>query len=89
MTLVAVAWLYVVVLMAVVEATSPQGTVLGALFTLLLYGVLPLALLLYLLATPTRRSARRAAEDAARSAANPDRGGHASADAVAPVREEP
>lgn len=89
MTLVALAWLYVVVLMAVVEASSPQGTVLGALFTLLLYGVLPLTLLLYLLATPARRRARRNAEQAAVSAANPDRRGHASADAVAPVREEP
>jgi membrane protein implicated in regulation of membrane protease activity len=90
MLLVAVAWLYVVVLMAVVEATSSNGTVLGALFTLLLYGLLPLALVLYLLATPARRRARLAAEQANEaSAPDPDRRGHAPADAVAPVREEP
>ena len=92
MLLVAIAWIYVVVLMAVVEATSSTGTLLGALFTLLLYGLMPLALVLYLLATPARRKARRAAEEAAlakASAADPDRGGHAPGDAVAPVREEP
>ena len=30
MFLVAIAWIYVVLMVAVVEATSPQGTVLGA-----------------------------------------------------------
>jgi hypothetical protein len=38
--------------------------VLGALFTFILYGCLPLALVLYLLGTPARRRARRAAEQA-------------------------
>lgn len=88
MILVAVGWLYVVVLMSVAEATSPQGTVLGAMFTLLLYGVLPLAIVMYLMATPARRRARRAAEQTAISATDPDRGGHPPADTVAPVREE-
>ena len=92
MLLVAIAWMYVVVLMAVVEASSSTGTVLGALFTFLLYGLLPLALALYLLATPARRKARRAEEQAAlapASALDPDGGGHAAGDAVAPVRKEP
>jgi hypothetical protein len=95
---VAVAWIYVVVLMAVVEAASAQGTLLGALFTLLLYGALPLSIVLYLLATPARRRALRAAEQAAaeariapasESAPDPDGCGHAPGHAVAPVREEP
>lgn len=60
--IVAVAWLYVVVMMAVAEAVSPNGTVLGAVFTLLLYGLLPLAVLLYILGTPARKRALKARE---------------------------
>ncbi len=89
MYLVAIAWMYVVLMMAVAEATSPQGTVLGAVFTFVLYGILPLSIVLYLLATPARRALLRAAHDAAPSAAQPDRGGHAAGDPVAPERKEP
>lgn len=70
--LVTVAWLYVVLMMALAEAMSPQGTILGALITLMLYGVLPLGIVLYILATPQRRRARRAAEAAARELAGAD-----------------
>ncbi len=55
MILVALAWMYVVVMMAVAEATSNQGTWLGAVFTLLLYGALPLGIVLYVMNTPPRR----------------------------------
>ncbi len=90
MYLVALAWMYVVLMMAVAEATAPHGTVLGAVFTLLLYGVLPLSVLMYILGTPSRRRARRAAEAAEASAAvDPDGGGHAAGAAVAPERKEP
>lgn len=58
MYLVAIAWAYVVLMMSLAEALSAQGTVLGALFTLLLYGVLPLSVLMYILGTPLRRRAR-------------------------------
>lgn len=61
MMLVALAWIYIVVLMAIVEAMSPSGTLLGAFFTLLLYGVLPLSIVLYLLGTPARRARRASA----------------------------
>jgi Na+/serine symporter len=96
MYLVAIGWIYVVLMMAVAEALSTQGTVLGAVFTFLLYGVLPLAIVLYIMGTPGRRRARRAAEaeELARLRAGtpasdaPDRGGVAPADAVAPEREE-
>ena len=64
MYLVAIAWIYVVLMMAVAEATSPQGTVLGAFFTLMLYGALPLSIVMYLLRTPHRRRMRRAREEA-------------------------
>jgi hypothetical protein len=92
MYLVAIAWMYVVLMMAIVEATSPIGTVLGAVFTFLLYGVLPLAILLYILGTPARRKRRLRleAEAAATSAAvDPDGTGHPPGDAVAPERKEP
>lgn len=85
--LVALAWMYVVLMVAVAELSSPQGTWLGAFFTVLGWGLVPLAVVLYIIGTPARRRARRAAEAAA-SAADPDRRGHAAGDAVAPEREE-
>ena len=44
MYLVAIAWMYVVLMMSIVEALSPQGTVLGALLTFALYGLLPMGI---------------------------------------------
>jgi hypothetical protein len=87
MYLVALAWLYVVVMWAVVEATGPRGSLLGAFFTLLLYGVLPLSIVLYLGGTGARRRARRRAE-AMSAVGNPDRSGEASGDAVAAEGKE-
>ena len=90
MHLVAIAWIYVVLMMAVAEALSSQGTVLGALFTVLFYGLLPLGIVLYILGTPARKRARRAAEAAVPPSASapPDGGGHAAGDAVPTEREE-
>jgi hypothetical protein len=89
MYLVAIAWIYVVLMMAVAEALSTQGTVLGAVITFVMYGVLPLGLLMYILGTPARRRARVAAETAAEASAAPDGGGHAAGDTVAAERKEP
>lgn len=86
MYIVAIAWLYVVFMMAAAEAMAPQGTLLGAFVTLLLYGIGPLALVLYILGTPARKR-RRAALEA--SAAAPDGGGETPGDVVAAVRKEP
>lgn len=93
MYLIALAWTYVVVLMALVEGFSTEGTWLGAFFTLLLYGALPLGITLYLVGTPARRRARRGgAESDERASApvagDPDGGGHPPGDAVAAKREE-
>jgi uncharacterized membrane protein len=85
--LVAVGWIYVVLMMAVAEATSPQGTLLGALITFLLYGVLPLGIVLYLMGAPLRARARQTAESA--PGPDPDDSGHATGDTVAPERKEP
>lgn len=93
MWIVALAWIYVVLLMALAEATSAGGSVLGAVVTFVGYGVLPLGIVLYLMGSPGRRRRRRAEEDAAVSDAvarqgQPDGGGHPARDAVAPEREE-
>jgi hypothetical protein len=64
MYLIAIAWMYVVVMMSVAEATAPNGTVLGAIITFFLYGVLPCVILMYLMGAPMRRKAIRAKEQA-------------------------
>lgn len=97
MYLIAIAWIYVVLMMALAEALSTQGTVLGAIFTFVLYGLLPLGLLMYIMGTPGRKRALRAAEQAedARAAAMavgstaPDGGDHAAGAVVTPERKEP
>ena len=93
MYLVVIGWMYVVLMMSVAEATNTTGSVLGAIVTFFLYGLLPVILVVYLMRTPARRKeikAREAAEhqaQMARLAANaepvpaasvdPDAGGHA------------
>jgi len=99
MYLMAIGWMYVVLMVALVEALSSNGTVIGAVFTFLLWGVLPLAIVLYLFGTPARRRARQAqtteATKAERvgsvdsAALDPDGGGHPAGHAVAPEREKP
>lgn len=89
MYLVAIAWIYVVLMMAIAEATSSSGTVLGAIVTFVLYGALPLGIVIYIMGTPLRAKARRAREQIAASALDPDGGGHAASHAVAPERKEP
>ena len=46
MYLVLIAWMYVAVMMAVAEATNTTGTLLGALVTFVLYGLLPMSIVL-------------------------------------------
>ena len=43
MYLVVIAWLYVTLMMAVAEATNTTGSILGAIITFVLYGLLPMA----------------------------------------------
>ena len=87
LVLVVIAWVYVALMMAVAEATSSNGTLAGAVFTFVLYGALPVALLIYLMGRPARRRARERREAAASGA--PDGSSKAAADPVAPVRKEP
>ncbi|MEJ8851796.1 hypothetical protein [Variovorax rhizosphaerae] len=67
--LIVIGWLYVVVMMAVAEATNTNGTVLGAIVTFLMYGLAPVALVVYLMGAPGRRKAIRAREIAEQEAA--------------------
>ncbi len=95
MWIVAVAWMYVALMMAMAEATSPQGTWLGAVVTFVFYGAAPLALVMYLLGAPQRRKLRLARERAEREAwvagqqaAAADAGATTSAAPVAPARAD-
>ena len=65
--LVAIAWVYVVLLMAMTE----QSVVAGVM-TFLLYCVVPLTVILYLMGTPQRRRKRRADESLTRPVPHAD-----------------
>jgi hypothetical protein len=71
MYLIVIAWIYVVLMMSVAEATNSNGTVLGAVITFVFYGLAPAALVAYLMGSPARYRAikRRNAEEMARHAA--------------------
>jgi mannose/fructose/N-acetylgalactosamine-specific phosphotransferase system component IID len=101
--LVVIAWMYVVLMMSVAEATNTTGTVLGAIVTFILYGLMPMGIVVYIMSTPARKrriKAREATELAqaneARKAAsdlNPDAGGHApgatKGESIPPMGKEP
>jgi hypothetical protein len=99
MYLIVIAWMYVVLMMSVAEATNSTGTVLGALVTFVLYGVAPVLLVVYLMGAPARSKAikKREAGERARHAASasaaanpsspPDAGSHASGSAEAVALE--
>jgi small-conductance mechanosensitive channel len=63
--IVAIAWIYVVLMMSIAE-----HSVIAGIMTFLLYCVLPLTIILYLLATPQRRRQRTAKAAAAAAAAS-------------------
>jgi hypothetical protein len=79
--IVTLAWGYVVLVAALVEASGPEGAILGALVTVLFYGVLPIAVLSYISGAGRRRRAARAA--AGQVSAPPAPGGSAEAGAGA------
>ena len=99
MYLIVIAWMYVVLMMSVAEAASSTGTLLGALVTLVLYGVGPVVLVVYLMGAPARSKAikKREAEaraqhsasagQAAVSVVEPDAGSHAPGSGKAIARE--
>lgn len=95
MYIVPIAWLYVALMMAVAEATASNGTVLGAIITFVLYGLLPIGLVVYVMGTPARKRANKAREQAKLAAAQaavsgvaPDADRLPTTDTVAAVRKE-
>jgi uncharacterized membrane protein len=68
MYIVAIAWIYVALMMSVAEATNTNGTVLGGIVTFILYGILPTSIIIYIMGTPQRRRARLALEKKASKA---------------------
>lgn len=102
MYLIVIAWFYVTAMMAIAEAASPQGSIVGAIITFSLYGLLPMGILIYILGTPQRKrqlKLRRQAEQqaweqaqAAQASHFPDTSGHAPGAApqsgISAVREE-
>ena len=92
MYLVVIAWIYVVLMMSVAEATNSTGTLLGAIVTFVLYGLAPVALVVYLMGAPSRSKSikKRAAQELAQrteaatspappleASVTPDTGSHA------------
>jgi len=103
MYIIVIAWIYVTFMMSVAEATNTNGTLLGAIVTFILYGILPSALMVYLMGTPQRNKARKAKEAAqltqkktenSESAltVEPDASGHSTGappnSSIPPVRKE-
>jgi Flp pilus assembly protein TadB len=90
--IVAIAWAYIAVLMAMAEATSARGSIVGALMTFMLYGVLPLAIVLYILGAKGRRRSQLAQEcleaTVDEKSVQPDTAGHPPGDAVTAVGKE-
>ena len=66
MYIIAIGWMWVVLMMSIT-----QKTILSGVSTLVFYGILPCALLMYILMTPARRrrQARREAEAEAQAKA--------------------
>lgn len=57
MYIIAIAWIYVVFMMAIMEAS-----VIAGIMTFLLYGVLPVTIIVYVMGTGQRKRKRRAQE---------------------------
>jgi mannose/fructose/N-acetylgalactosamine-specific phosphotransferase system component IID len=64
MYIVPIAWLYVALMMSVAEATNTNGTILGGILTFILYGILPISIIVYVMGAPNRKKARLAEEEA-------------------------
>ncbi|AVS62501.1 hypothetical protein C8241_13120 [Paracidovorax avenae] len=89
MYLVIIGWLYVTVMMAAAEAASPQGSLLGAAVTFVLYGLVPISIVAYILGTPARKRALRQREQHERERASRPAGREAPPVAAASTATRP
>lgn len=74
MYIIAIGWLYVILMMAITAKSFAAG-----LFTFLAYGLAPVALVLWLMGSPIRKK-RRKLRDAADQPLHADNGTHAQRD---------
>ncbi|MFC0352112.1 hypothetical protein [Undibacterium danionis] len=63
MYLIAIAWIYVVLMMSLSESSLIAGVM-----TFIFYCIIPLSLILYILSSPARKRQRKQEEDARRQA---------------------
>lgn len=68
MYIVAIAWLYVTLMMALTEPS-----IVGGVLTFVFYGILPCALLLWLVGAPQRKRNQASAQIAEHQLGEPDR----------------
>ncbi len=68
--LIAIAWVYVVLMMSLVESS-----VIAGIMTFIFYCIIPLGLVLYILTSPARKRQRKLEEDAQRklNSSNPSK----------------
>lgn len=67
MHIIVIAWLYVVLMMSITEYSVTAG-----IMTFLLYGALPLIIILYVMGAPQRRRNRKEKEKSQREAMHPE-----------------
>ena len=84
MYIVAIAWIYVALMMSVAEATNTNGTVLGGIVTFILYGILPTAIIIYIMDAPRRKRVRLSLEREASEPAKSQNGHETQADTLKP-----
>ena len=84
MYIVAIAWIYVALMMSVAEATNTNGTVLGGIVTFILYGILPTAIIIYIMDAPRRKRVRLALEREASELAKSQNGNETQAETPKP-----
>ena len=84
MYIVAIAWIYVALMMSVAEATNTNGTVLGGIVTFILYGILPTAIIIYIMDAPRRKRVRLAHEREASELATSQKGNETQGDTPKP-----
>ena len=85
MYIVAIAWIYVALMMSVAEAANTNGTVLGGIVTFILYGILPTAIIIYIMDAPRRKRVRLALEREASEPAKSQNGHETQADTPKPA----
>ncbi len=84
MYIVAIAWIYVALMMSVAEAANTNGTVLGGIVTFIVYGILPTAIIIYIMDAPRRKRVKLTLEREASELATSQNGNETQAETPKP-----